>query len=123
MSNNYWIYDFNDSRSQFFLIFVVFFARSQCFFVVSLKSTSSGEFKTKKFFFEFRFFEELLRIEILCEHGIFGMNLFPFSVIFLQIKILSIKIVFQINISCHKMKQLCVAKRLKAIKKRLVLVS
>ena len=63
------------------------------------------------------FFEELSRIEVLCEHGIFGMILFTLSVIFLQIKIFSIKIVFQIYISCHKLNQLCVPNRLKAIKK------
>ena len=45
------------------------------------------------------------------------MILFTFTVIFLQIKIFSIKIVFQIYISCRKMNQLCVPNRLKAIKK------
>ena len=90
--------------------------------MVLLKSCSSVEFKIKKIFLNFVFFEELSTLEILCEHGIFGMILFTFSVIFLQIKILSIKIVFQIYISCHKMNQLCVPNRLKATK-RLVLVS
>ena len=86
--------------------------------VVSLKSCSSVEFKTKKIFLNFVFFfEELSTIEVLCEHGIFGMILFISSVIFLQIKILSKKIIFQINISCHKLNQLCVPNRLKAIKK------
>ena len=41
------------------------------------------------------FFEEILRIEVLCERGIIGMILFTFSVTFLQIKIFSLKIVFQ----------------------------
>ena len=50
------------------------------------------------------------------------MILFTFSEIFLQIKILSIKMVFQIYISCQKLNQLCVPNTLKAIK-RLVLVS
>ena len=85
--------------------------------VISLKSCSSVEFKIKDFF-EFRFFfEELSRIEVLCEHWIYGMILFTFTVIFLQIKIFSMKMVFQIYISCHKMNQLCVPNRLKAIKK------
>ena len=70
----------------------------------------------QKDFLNFKFFEELSRIEVLCEHGIFGMILFTFTVIFLQIKIFSIKIVFQIYISCHKMNQSCVPNRLKAIK-------
>ena len=90
--------------------------------VVSLKSCSSVEFKIKKIFWISFFFEQLSRIEILCEHGIFGMNLFTFSVIFLQIKLFSIKIVFQIYVLCHKMDQLCVPNRLKLIK-RLVLFS
>ena len=50
--------------------------------------------------------------------GYIGMILFSFSEIFLQIKIFSIKIVSQIYISCHKMNQLCVPNRLKAIKRR-----
>ena len=34
----------------------------------------------KRFFFKFRFyFEELSRIEVLREHGIFGMTMFTFS--------------------------------------------
>ena len=36
--------------------------------VVSLKSSSSAEFETKKIFFSFFFFEEFSRIEFLCEH-------------------------------------------------------
>ena len=43
--------------------------------------------------------------------------LFTFSLIFLQIMIFSIKIVFQTSISCQKMNQFCDPKRLKAIKK------
>ena len=35
--------------------------------VVSLKSSSSVELETKKIFFNFVFFEELSRIEVLCE--------------------------------------------------------
>ena len=34
---------------------------------------------------------ELSKIEVLCEHAILGMILLTFSVIFLQIKIFSIK--------------------------------
>ena len=34
------------------------------------------------------FFEELSRIELLCEHWIIGMILFTFSVVILQIKII-----------------------------------
>ena len=49
--------------------------------MVSLKSCSSVEIKIKKYFLNFVFFEELSRIEVLCEHGIFGMILFTFSVI------------------------------------------
>ena len=37
--------------------------------VVSLKSLSSVEFKTKKIFLNFVFFEDLSRIEVLCEHN------------------------------------------------------
>ena len=86
--------------------------------MVSLKSGSRVEFKIQNIFFQnFAFLEELSRIEVLREHGIFGMILFTFSVIFLQIKIFSIKIVFEIYISCHKMNQLCVSNRLKAIKR------
>ena len=85
--------------------------------MVSLKSCSSVEFKIKKIFLNFVFFEELSRIEFLCEHGIFGMTLFTFSVTFLKIKIFSIKIEFQIFISCHKKNQLCVPNSLKAIEK------
>ena len=59
--------------------------------VVSLKSCSSVEFKIKNIFLNFVFFEELSRIEVLCEQGIFGMIFFTFDVIFLQIKIFSIK--------------------------------
>ena len=46
----------------------------------------------KDFFFKFRFiFEELSRFEVLCEHGISGMIIFNFSVIYVQFKIFSIK--------------------------------
>ena len=88
--------------------------------MVSLESYSSVEFKIKKIFLNFVFFKELSRIEVLCEHGIFGMILFTFSIIFLQDT--SYKIIFQINISCHKKNQLRVSNRLKAIKRQ-VLVS
>ena len=40
--------------------------------VVSLKSSSSVEFKIKKIFFNFVIFEELSRFKILCELGIFA---------------------------------------------------
>ena len=43
--------------------------------------------------------------------------LFTFSVIFLQIQIFSIKVVFQTEISCQKMNQFRVPNRLKVIKK------
>ena len=39
--------------------------------MVSLKNWSIVEFKNKKNFFDFRYFEELSWIEVLCEHGIF----------------------------------------------------
>ena len=39
--------------------------------MVSLKSWSSVEFKIKKVFLNFVFFEELSRIEVLCEHVMF----------------------------------------------------
>ena len=91
--------------------------------MVSLKSSSSVEFEYKKIFLIFVFFEELSSTEVLCEHEwIFGMILFSFREIFLQIKIFSIKIVFQIYISCHKMNQLCVPNRLKAIKRLVLLI-
>ena len=59
--------------------------------MVSLKSWSSVEFKIKKIFFIFVFFEELSRIEFCVNTG----YLFKFSVIFLQTKVTSIKTVFQ----------------------------
>ena len=41
--------------------------------MVSLKSWFSVEFKIKKISFEFRFFfEELSRLKVSCDHGIFG---------------------------------------------------
>ena len=46
--------------------------------VVSLKSSSSVEFEIKKILLNFLLFEELSRIEILCERDI----LFTFSVIY-----------------------------------------
>ena len=90
--------------------------------MVSLKSPSSVEFKIKMIFSNFFFFEQLSRIEVLCEHRMFGMILFIFSVIFLQIKIFSIGLIFQNYISRHKMNQFCLPNRLKMIK-RPVLVS
>ena len=39
--------------------------------MVSLKSWSSEELKINKIFLFFVFFEELSRIEVLCEHGTF----------------------------------------------------
>ena len=51
--------------------------------MVSLKNWFGVELKNKKIFLNFVFFEELTRIENLCEHVII---LFTFSVIFLQIK-------------------------------------
>ena len=47
--------------------------------VVSLKNSSSLEFEIDKIFVNFAFFEELPRIEILCEHVVFGMTSFTFS--------------------------------------------
>ena len=44
-------------------------------------------------------FEEISRIEILWEHGIFGMILFTFRVIFYKIMIFLIKILIQNYIS------------------------
>ena len=55
--------------------------------MVSLKSSSSAEFGIKKILLNFVFFEEILRYKILCEHEMFGMILFPFNVVFVQIKI------------------------------------
>ena len=55
--------------------------------VVSLKSSSNVEFGIKKtFFLNFLFFKELSRVKILSENGIFGIILFTFSLIFVQIK-------------------------------------
>ena len=54
--------------------------------MISLKISSSVEFENKKIFLKF-VFEEISRMEILCEHGIFGVILFTFSVHFLKIKI------------------------------------
>ena len=59
--------------------------------LVSLKSSYSLEFEIKRSFLNFVFFEELSRIEVLCEHVIFGIISFPFSVIF-QIMIFSLQI-------------------------------
>ena len=39
--------------------------------MVSLKSSSSVEFKIKKILFNFVFFEELSRFKVLCEHVVF----------------------------------------------------
>ena len=39
--------------------------------MVSLKNWSSVDFKINKIFLIFVFFDELSRIEVLCEHGIF----------------------------------------------------
>ena len=47
--------------------------------MVSLKSWSSVEFKIKKIFLILVFFEELSRIEILCEHGTFDHFYCDFS--------------------------------------------
>ena len=52
-----------------------------------IKSWSSIDLETKKIVLKFASFEELSRIEVLCEHMIFDMILFTFSVIFPQIKI------------------------------------
>ena len=72
--------------------------------LVSLESLSSAEYGIKKICFKFRFFfGALSRIEVLCEHGIIGMILFTFRVIFLKIKIFSTKTVFQTYISSHKL--------------------
>ena len=43
------------------------YIRRREMWVVSLKSWSSVEFKSKKIFLNFVFFEELSRIEVLCE--------------------------------------------------------
>ena len=59
--------------------------------------------------------------EVLCEHLIFGMILFTFSVIFLQIINFQKMVVSKLH-SSHKMNQFCAPNRQKAIK-RLVLVS
>ena len=82
-----------------------------------IKKLFQRRIQNYKDFLNFVFFEELSKIEILCEYGIFCMILFTFSVTFLQIKIFSIKIVFQIFISWHKMNKLRVPNSLKAIKK------
>ena len=47
--------------------------------VVSLKIWSSVQFKIKKIFLIFVFFEELSRIEVLCEYAIFVHVLCDFS--------------------------------------------
>ena len=57
--------------------------------MVSLKSSSSVAFETIKILLNFILFEELSKIEVLCEHVIFRMILF--SVIFLKMKIFFIK--------------------------------
>ena len=44
--------------------------------------------------FEFRFFKEILSFKILCENEMFGMILFPFSVVFVQIIIFSFKKIY-----------------------------
>ena len=67
--------------------------------MVSLKSSSSVEVGIKEIFLNFVFSEELLRFKVLCEHRTFDMILFTFSLIFVQLKIFSIKISVQDNIS------------------------
>ena len=47
------------------------YIRRREMWVASLKSWSSVEFKIKKMFLIFVFFEELSSIEVLCEQGIF----------------------------------------------------
>ena len=59
--------------------------------VVSLKSSSSVELEIKKIFLNLVFSEELSRFKVLCEHRKFGMILFTFSLIFVQIKIFFFK--------------------------------
>ena len=84
--------------------------------VVSLKSASSVQFKIKKIFLIFVFFEDLSRFKV-CEHAIFAWFCLTFSKIFVQIKAL---LLFQNYISHNKLKQFRVANR---PIKRLVLVS
>ena len=85
--------------------------------LVSLKGSPIVEFETEKiFFWILLFFEEISRIEVLCEHGIFGMTLFTFSVTFHQIKIFFIKILIQTCSSCQKKNQFWIPNRRKVIK-------
>ena len=84
--------------------------------MVSSKSSSGVEFKIKKIFLKFVSFKELLGIEVLRVHGIFGMILFTFSVISLQIKIFSIKNSISKSQFRPKMNQFCVPYRLNGIK-------
>ena len=47
-----------------------------------IKKLVKRRIQNLKDLFEFRFFEELSRIEILCKHGIIGLILFILSKIF-----------------------------------------
>ena len=67
--------------------------REMC--VVSLKSSSIVEFEIKKIFLNFVFFEELSRFKVSCEHWIFGLLLFTFTVIFVRINVFSSKNLIQ----------------------------
>ena len=69
--------------------------------MVSLKSSSSVEFKIQNIFLNFVFFEKLSSLKILCEHRTSGMTLFTFGIIFDQIKIFSVKLLIQDYISCY----------------------
>ena len=82
--------------------------------MVSLKSRSSVEFKIKKILFLSFLFSRSYRGSKICVNTGY---LFTFSVIFLQIKIFSIKMVFQTQIFCQKMNRFCDPNRLKATKK------
>ena len=82
--------------------------------VVSIKNLSSVEFKIN--FFRISFFKDLSRFKILCEQEIFGLILFTFRVIFVQIKIFSIEKVIQNYISRYKKNQFRVFNRRRSIK-------
>ena len=64
-----------------------------------IKKLVQRRIRNKKDFFLFFFFEELLRVKFLREHVTFGMILFTFEGIFVQIKNFSTQVVIQSYIS------------------------
>ena len=85
--------------------------------MASLKSSSSVNFKIKRFFFNFGFNEELLRFKVSCEYRILGSLFFILIVICVGINTFSMIILIQNYLSRYKLHPFGVPDKLKAIKK------